>query len=283
MFKSKNIKKALLSILGTSFMFLNNTTLALKYAKIVWIGPPCTGKTTLHKTLLDSDEKIGNYVSTKDISSQELLFKIGEEDVISYFWDMPGAEDLNNSLLNDFRADSNVAIVMMNADQLHDYETGLFNNCSYTFRFVRDLLKQCPNCKIVFGIIKLKDEEDILFKNEVANYMANVLCAGELKPRVAGWISVPNLETLNSKEGRAKVKGELIELIKKSLEMHGVNSLPKTSKNLHGKLEWMSDTRMEDNWVNEDDGETCTGDRKYKRVNRPKEVVVNKRLVLKKW
>ena len=284
MFKGNKIKKILLGVLGASAMVCNNAALALRYAKVTLIGPKCTGKTTLHRVVTGFEGKIeSNLPSTKEISSQEVLIKHESEDIISYFWDVPGAEDMPTHLLKEFREDSNVAMIMINVDQVHDEKTGLFNNCSYTSQFIRDLLKECPKCKIIFGVIRLKDENDPLFKNEVTNYVKNVLCAGELQSRVAGWLELPNIGVLNSKEGRVACKEEVLGLIKKAIEMYGVDNLPKTSKNLHAKLEMENATRLEDNWVEEPDGTNACGGNKTKRVNRPKKLIVGERLVLKKW
>lgn len=283
MSKNNKFKKALLNIFGASLMFLNNTALATKYAKITWIGLKGAGKTTLHKSITGEIEEVGNELETKNITSQEVLFKFESEDVICYFWDLPGTEDDVESLLKDFYEDSNVAIVMINANHIRDSRSMLFNNQAYTFQYIRKILNTCPNCKIVFGVIKLKNEKDVLFKNEVINYIENVLCKGLLKSRVAGWVELPDLDVINSQNGRDVCKVKMLELAKKAIEMYGIDKLPETSKNLHGRFEWFYETKKGDDWVDEYDGETCAGNNKYKKVNRPKDLIVNKRLILKKW
>ena len=284
MFNSKKIKKALLSILGSSVMFCNNAALAVKYAKIAWVGTKGTGKTTLHKAISDETEKVGNYMMTMSINSQEVLFKFEAEDVISYFWDLPGVEDhISTNVVKEFYEDSNVAIVMINTNQIRNENNMLFNNQAYTFQHIRDVLKKCPNCKIIFGVIKLQDEKDLLFKNEVVNYIKNVLCTGALESHVVGWMDIPNIDTLNSKEGRAKCKEEVLALVKKAIEAYGVNNLPNTSKNLHGRLKWDYQTENENYWAEEYTDEDGCGGKKKKKVLKSKELIVNKRLILEKW
>lgn len=280
----KKVYIGILSYMCSMFPLSNNTAQSINYAKVVLVGETSTGKTTLQEFLFNEKEKISAYEHTFDISSQELYLEVKDKPVMCYFWDTPGDDDKNftKKLVDDFRSNSHVAIVMINSDFLKN-KNGLFKSDSSSLGFINDLLLQCPNCKIIFGVIRSFNEKNKLFKNQLANYMDNVLCSGNLKSSVAGWIEIPSIDELNKNSSKVDFKKRLFALIDKAIEMYGIDNLPTSSKDLHGRFEKKIITRREGDYRNVPDGTNCAGNKKTRREYFEKDVVVGEEWELKKW
>lgn len=277
MFKNKKVTKALLSIIGTSIMFGNSLAWATRYAKITLLGEKGSGKTTLHKVIDGDDSPVGDDDQTMDINSQEVLFKVNDEEVICYFWDLPGLGEGHSAVLKKFYSDSHVAILVLDVNYLRN-KYGDFIGQQYTRELMQTLKGQSTT--VIYALVNYEKHPDSFFKHEVENYMNNVVCHADYQHQFVGWISMPDIDELNTPEGRTKCKDELYKLVNKALGNCGIKYLPTNSKGLHGRLEW--EYEFKDQWEVPDGKDSC-GTQKYRKLDKPNRLQVGKHLALKTW
>lgn len=239
-------KTKLIAILFIFFNFLISTASFAydRFAKVVFLGHFCSGKTTLYNLL--TQNSIGmNTNHTTQIDYSKVEFKVKDKSVCAYLFDTPG-EPTQKVSVEEFCKNAHIIFVVVNAKNLMEGMNGVWPNKSQNYfeNLLCSIPGLSPNCRIIvvltqkYNINKDLVTNAIFVRARISQYIENINeCLND-----SGILVDSKYElTLKDIKGEEAIrhKNNLYDIIVKSLENYGIENLPKDPDGFREEIKYI--------------------------------------------
>ena len=239
-------KTKLIAILFIFFnFFISTASFAYdRFAKVVFLGYFCSGKTTLYNLLTQNSVGMST-AHTTQIDYSKIEIKVKDKSVCAYLFDTPG-EPTQKASVEEFCKNAHIIFVVVNAKNLIESMNGVWPNKSQNY--FENLLCSIPGLSPNCGIIVVLTQKENINKNLVTN-------AFFVKKRISQYIKdlderfsdsgilVDSKYELTLKdttgEEAIKHKNNLYYIIVKSLENYGIENLPKDPDGFREEIKYI--------------------------------------------
>ena len=215
-----------------------------RFAKVVFLGYFCSGKTTLYNLLTQNSVGMST-AHTTQIDYSKIEIKVKDKSVCAYLFDTPG-EPTQKVSVEEFCKNAHIIFVVVNAKNLMEGMNGVWPNKSQNYfeNLLCSIPDLSPNCRIIvvltqkYNINKDLVTNAIFVKARISQYIESIdECLND-----SGILVDSKYElTLKDIKGEEAIrhKNNLYDIIVKSLENYGIENLPKDPDGFREEIKYI--------------------------------------------